>query len=37
MKMTVNEKIKTFDNKIKQNKTQYILDKEISKISALSS
>ena len=35
--MTVNEKIKIFDNKIKQNKTQYILDKEIAKISALSS
>ena len=35
--MTVNNKIITINNKIKQNKAQYNLDKEITKISALSS
>ena len=34
--MTVNKKIKTINNKIKQNKAQYNLDKQTAKISALS-
>ena len=36
-KMTINEKIKTIENKIEQNKAQYDLDKQHAKISALSS
>ena len=35
--MTVSEKIKTIDNKIKQNKARYDLDRQTAKISALSS
>ena len=35
--MTVSKKIKTIDNKVKQNKTQYDLDRQTPKISALSS
>ena len=35
--MTVGQKIKTIDNKIEQNKTQYDLDRQIAMISALSS
>ena len=35
--MTDSEKSKTIDNKIKQNKIQYDLDRETAKISALSS
>ena len=35
--MVVNEKIKTTDNRIEQNKTQYNLDRQTTKISALSS
>ena len=35
--MTVSKKIRTIDNKVEQNKAQYILDRETSKISALSS
>ena len=35
--MSINEKIKTIDNKIKQRKTQYDLDKQTAEISALSS
>ena len=35
--MTVNVKIKTVDNKIEQNKTQYNLDRQAAKILALSS
>ena len=35
--MTVSEKIKTIDNKIKRNKAQYDLDRQTAKISALSS
>ena len=35
--MTVSEKIKTADNRIKQNKAQYDLDKQTAQISALSS
>ena len=35
--MTFNEKIKTNNNKIEQNKAQYILDRQTAKISALSS
>ena len=35
--MTVNEKIKTIDNKIEQNKAQYDLDRQTAKISALPS
>ena len=35
--MTVSEKIKTVDNRIKQNKAQYDLDKQTAQISALSS
>ena len=33
--MTVSEKIKTIDNKIEQNKVQYNLDRQTTKISAL--
>ena len=33
--MTISEKIKTIDNKIKQNKAQYDLDRQTAKISAL--
>ena len=35
--MTVSEKIKTTDNEIEQNKSQYNLDWQTAKISALSS
>ena len=35
--MSVSEKIKAINNKIKQNKTQYSLDWQAAKISALSS
>ena len=35
--MSISEKIKAINNKCKQNKTQYNLDWQISKISALSS
>ena len=35
--MTISEKIKTTDNKIEQNKSQYNLDRQIDKISVLSS
>ena len=35
--MTVNDKIKTTDSKIDQNKSQYNLDRQIPKISVLSS
>ena len=35
--MTITKKIKTINNKVKQNKAQYNLDREISKISPLSS
>ena len=35
--MSVSEKIKTFDKKIDQNKAQYNLDRQTSKISTLSS
>ena len=35
--MTVCEKIKTIDNKTKQNKTQYNLDRQTAQISALPS
>ena len=35
--MIVDEKIKTIDNKIYQNKAQYNLDRQNAKISALSS
>ena len=34
--MTNSEKIKTINNKIKRNKTQYNLDRETAKIAALS-
>ena len=34
--MTITEKIKTNDKKIKQNKTQYNLDRQTAKTSALS-
>ena len=34
--MNLSEKIKWINNKIKQNKTQYNLDRQIAKISALS-
>ena len=37
VKMAVNEKIKTIDNKIEQNKAQYDLDRQIANIFALSS
>ena len=36
MKMTVSEKVKTINNKIEQNKAQYDLDRQTTKISALS-
>ena len=35
--MSINEKIKTINNKIEQNKAQYNLDRQTAKISALSS
>ena len=35
--MSISEKIKTIDNKVKQNKAQYNLDKQTAKFSALSS
>ena len=35
--MTINEKIKTIDIKIEQNKAQCNVDRQIAKISALSS
>ena len=35
--MTVSKKIKAINNKIKQNKLQYDLDRQTDKISALSS
>ena len=35
--MSINEKIKDINNKIEQNKTQYDLDRQTAKISALSS
>ena len=35
--MSINEKIKTINNKIEQNKAQYDLDRQAAKISALSS
>ena len=35
--MSISEKIKTINNKIKQSKTQYNLDRQTAKISALSS
>ena len=35
--MTLHDKVKTIDNKIKQNKAQYDLDKQTGMISALSS
>ena len=35
--MSVSEKTKAFDNKMKQNKVQYDLDRQSAKISALSS
>ena len=35
--MSISEKIKASNNKIKQNKAQYNLDRETAKISALSS
>ena len=37
MKMSISEKIKEINNKIEQNKAQYDLDRQITKISALSS
>ena len=37
MKMTINEKIKTINNKVEENKAQYDLNRETAKISALSS
>ena len=36
MKMTVSEKVETINNKIEQNKAQYDLDRQTTKISALS-
>ena len=36
-KMTVTDQIKFLDRKIKQNESQYDLDREVAKISALSS
>ena len=36
-KISISEEIKTIDNKIKQNKAQYNLDQQTTKISALSS
>ena len=35
--MTISKKIKTIDNKIKQNKAQYALDRQTAKILTLSS
>ena len=35
--MIISEKIKTVNNKIKQNKAQYNLDRQTTKVSALSS
>ena len=35
--MSINEKIKPFNKKIKQNKAHYDLDRQTAKISALSS
>ena len=35
--MSISEKIKAINNKIQQNKTQYNLDRQTAKISALSS
>ena len=35
--MTLTDQVETFDDKIKANKTQYDLDREAAKISALSS
>ena len=37
IKMSISEKIKRISNKIEQNKAQYDLDRQIAKISALSS
>ena len=37
IKMSISEKIKTIDNKIQHNKTQYDLDRQTAKTSALSS
>ena len=37
IKISISEKIKTIDKKIKQNKAQYDLDRQTAKISALSS
>ena len=36
MKMSISEKIKTINNKIEQDKTQYNLDRQTAKISVLS-
>ena len=36
VKMTVSDKIKTINNKIKQNKAQYDLNRQAGKISPLS-
>ena len=36
-KISISEEIKTIDNKIKQNKAQYNLDQQTTKISTLSS
>ena len=35
--MTITEKIKTINNKVEQNKSQFNLDRQTAKISALSS
>ena len=35
--MSISEKIKVIENKMEQNKAQYILDRQTAKISALSS
>ena len=35
--MSISEKVKAFNNKIEQNKTQYDLDRQTAKICALSS
>ena len=35
--MSIGEKVKAINNKIEQNKVQYDLDRQIAKISALSS
>ena len=37
MKMTLTDKLKILDNKIKVNQTQYDVDREAAKLSALSS